>query len=76
MFLKGIITYKRLNFTILKDAVSRLKRTIVTERKYFVDITYLLIKYNSDKTIGDDEYLDYISNNNLLYIVKSPYKEL
>jgi len=76
MFLKGIITYKGLNFIISKDAVSRLKRTIIAKYKRFVDITYLLIEYNSDKTIGDDEYLDYISDNNLLYIIKLPYKEL
>ena len=76
MFLKGIITYKGLNFIISKDAINRLKRTIVTERKRFVDITYLFIKYNGDKTIRNDKYLNYINNNNLLYIVKSPYKEL
>ena len=59
-----------------KDAVSRLKRTIVAERKRFVNIAYLFIEYNGDKTIKDDEYLDYISDNNLLYIIESPYKEL
>jgi len=76
MFLKGIIIYKGLNFTISKDVASRLKRTIVTERKRFINITYLLIEYNGDKTIRDDKYFNYINNNNLLYIVKSPYKKL
>ena len=46
------------------------------EYKRFVDIAYLLIKYNGDKTIGDDKYLNYISDNNLFYIVESLYKEL
>ena len=76
MFLKGIITYKGLNFIISKDAASKLKRIIVTEYKRFVDIVYLFIEYNSNKTIGNDKYLNYISDNNLLYIIKSLYKEL
>ena len=76
MFLKGIITYKGLNFIISKDAANRLKRIIIVKRKRFVDIVYLLIEYNGDKIIKNDEYLDYINNNNLLYIVESPYKKL
>ena len=76
MFLKSIITYKGLNFIISKDVASRFKRTIVVKRKRFVDITYLFIKYNGDKIIRNDKYLNYINDNNLLYIIKSPYKEL